>query len=131
MKIVKNLGHPVLLICVFLLLLIESEHFGGFYLLYIILALTSGSAFAILASVGIVLVLFGYKVKCSMHFRLKFLIEVSGLLLMVASLLVFFGVRDRLATFHFATPVLTFIIFGICAFSFMLTIIKGWFRGKA
>ena len=63
MKIIKWIGHPVIVICTFLLLITEGENFGGFYVLYLILALPHGALYAILASIGIASIVLGFNIQ--------------------------------------------------------------------
>src|SRR5215203_5387040 len=120
MKWIKYLGHPVLVMSLFLLLLIESEHFGGFYLLYILMSLLVGSPFGIIAIIGMACLFIGYKVyRQQLHF-IKPSMYLLGYSLMVISLVLFFGRKDRLETFQLTIPVLTFIAFSICSICFII-----------
>lgn len=49
MKMIKLFTHPVVIIIAFLLILINGEHLGGFYLLYILLGLPHGAVHSLLA----------------------------------------------------------------------------------
>ena len=59
MKLLKILGHPILLISIFPLLLIEGDKLGGPFLLYILLALPHGASYAVLAVLGVAILLIG------------------------------------------------------------------------
>lgn len=120
MKWIKYIGHPVLVLSLFLLLLIESEHFGGFYLLYILMALPTGSPFAIIALIGLISLFIGYKIYRQNVHPLKPGLYLLGYGLMVFSLVLFFGRKDRLETFQLSIPILTFIAFGICSLAFIV-----------
>lgn len=120
MKWIKYIGHPVLTLSLFLLLLIESEHFGGFYLLYILMALPTGAPFAITALIGLISLFVGYKIHRQHLHPIKPGLYLLGYGLMVISLVLFFGRRDRLETFQLTIPTLTFIAFGICSLCFIV-----------
>ncbi len=62
MKALKIIGHPVLLISLYLLLIIEGDQFGGFYLLYLVMAIPHGVPYAIVALIAFLCVFTGYKV---------------------------------------------------------------------
>ena len=123
-NIIKIIGHPVLVMSIYLLLIIEGEHFGGFYLLYLLMALPHGALYALLALAGIIVLLIGYKIQLVKFSVLKRLLYLSGLTLMILSLFVFFGKSDRtgtMETFEGGVPLVTFIIFGICVICFLIT----------
>ena len=60
MKTFNILTHPLLLITSFLFILISGEHLGGFYLMYILIALPHGGIHSLLALTGIVLLVCSY-----------------------------------------------------------------------
>lgn len=62
MKTIKFIGHPISLMIIFMLLIIEGDHFGGFYLLYILMALPHAAGYALLAVAGIASLLLGFKI---------------------------------------------------------------------
>lgn len=114
MKIISTLGHPALLIMVYLLLLIEGDHFGGFYLLYLLLALPHGALYAILAVAGIVLIAIHY------YFKVTRLVSLAGSLLLLISLVIFFSKGNKNETFMLAIPLLTFCLFGVCLTCYLI-----------
>lgn len=120
MKWIKYIGHPVLILSLYLLLLIDSEHFGGFYLLYILMALPTGTPFAFIAIIGLICLFVGYKVYRKHLHPIKPSLYLVGYSLMLFSLWLFFGRKDRLETFQLTIPTLTFIVFGICSFCFIV-----------
>ena len=117
MKVRNILGNRLVLITIFSLLLIEGEHFGGFYLLYLLLALPHGGAYSIIAFAGIILVLAGKNINAK---NLKLIFSGGGLLLMFLSLLIFFNRGDnKQATFQQLVPIISFCLFGICVLFFI------------
>lgn len=120
MKWIKYIGHPVLAMSVYLLLLIEGAHFGGFFLLYLLMSLSVGSLYAIIAFVGLLLLFIGYKVYRKNLHPIKPILYVSGLVFMITALFIFFEKKERLETFELAIPTLTFIIFGIVSICFLI-----------
>jgi xanthosine utilization system XapX-like protein len=124
MKFIKYIGHPVLLMSLYLLLLIESEHFGGFYLLYILMALPTGAPFAVISLLGLICVFIGYKIYREQFHVLKPTLYLLGWFTMLVGLLLFFSHRDRLATFELSIPTTTFVLFGICSVCFFIYVIS-------
>lgn len=116
MKIIKVVGHPVMVMSLFLLLLISGESFGGFYVLYILLGLPHGVPHALLAVLGIGVMLTGYKIYQGQTHPLKSLLYLAGNGLMFFALLTFFaaskGYNDP--TFHQPAPLISFLLFGLC-----------------
>jgi hypothetical protein len=116
MKVIRILGHPIVLTVVFLLLLIEGDHFGGFYLIYILLALPHGAIYALLAVGGVILLLIS-------HYFLnafKHGLSIVAVLLMLTSLVVFFGKGNKNETFELVIPILTFVLFGVCLLCYFI-----------
>ena len=117
MKLLKVLGHPILLVSIFPLLLIEGDNFGGLYLLYILLALPHGALYAVLAVLGPAALLIGYGVQTA---KLKFTLNLMGLSLMIFSLVIFFAPGNKSQTFHLAITLSTFIVFGLVSLCFIV-----------
>ena len=63
MKAIQVITHPVTLIISFLFILISGEHWGGFYILYLLLALPHGGLHALLGFVGIVILVIAMNKK--------------------------------------------------------------------
>src|SRR5882724_7746089 len=89
MKILKFLSNPYLLISVFLLLLISGEQVGGFYFIYLLMALPHGGIHAVLAIAGIVLLLLNYHIKTIPFISFSF--STISISLLVLSLYFFFA----------------------------------------
>ena len=120
MKALKIIGHPVLLISLYLLLIIEGDQFGGFYLLYLVMAIPHGVPYAIVALIGLLCVFTGYKVyRTKTHF-IKPTLYLLGFIIMLFSLVLFFGKGNKWSTFELTVPLLTFIIFGVCSLCFLV-----------
>lgn len=115
MKILKILGHPVMVITLFLLLLISGEHFGGFYLIYIFLGLPHGALHSIVAIAGMGITALGYGFRAAMKGVVQPVSSLVGISFMVAALFIFFinskGYND--GTFHQTVPLISFTFFGI------------------
>lgn len=121
MKAYIILGHPLVLIGIFLLLIIEGNHFGGFYLLYLLLALPHAALYALLAVAGILLIILGNKVVKKTS---KIIMLSLGLSMMLLSLVVFFGRGDdKTGTFEQFIPLASFCLFGVSMICF---IINSW-----
>jgi hypothetical protein len=120
MKFLSVIGHPVILMSLYLLLVIESEHFGGFFILYLLMALPTGAAFSIVGAIGLVLVFLGYKLYRKHANILKPLLLLGGFIFLIISLFLFFSEKDRLETFHLTIPIIFFICFSLCSVAFVL-----------
>jgi hypothetical protein len=131
MKAVNILGHPVLLISIYLLLIIEGAQFGGLYILYLLLALPHGGNYAVLALTGIVLILLGYKIHWKNLYFLKPTLYLIGYCLMLLSLVFFFAKGGKEGTFELTIPLLSFVLFGICSICFLIKTFQFLVRNKA
>jgi hypothetical protein len=125
MKAIKFLTNPYVLIISFLLIIISGESFGGFYLLYLFMALPYGGIHAVLAILGITLLLFSFhKYKRIGAYRIETILNLIGALLLVFSIVSFFyndkdGYND--ATFYQAIPLTTIVIFSILVLLFLVS----------
>ena len=91
MKIFKILSHPYTLISCFLFILISGQHLGGFYVMYLLLALPHGGIHSLLAVAGIgILLLNFHQLRSRQNKMFSQSLDVLGLLLLVGSLLYFF-----------------------------------------
>lgn len=123
MKIINILTHPVLVISLFCLVLISGESFGGFYLLYILMALPHGGIHAVLALAGMVFILFSFaKYKRQSKFFIDPLLNILGVFSLYLSLFLFFknswSYNDQ--TFEQTVPIITYILFGISSLGFLV-----------
>jgi predicted permease len=121
MKVIKWIGHPVVLICAYLLFITEGENFGGFYMVYLMLALPHGVPYAVLAALGIACVVLGFNFNKNLIYWIKPLLYLIGLILMVSSLINFFATGDQSGTFQEKVPLATFVIVCVCFFCFFLS----------
>lgn len=117
MKLIKILTHPYIIIISFFIILINGEGFGGFFLLYLLMALPYGAIHSLLALLSIVLLLVNYyKSKGKKESIVQCLIEISGIILLILSLFVFFY-NDKqhynYGTFYKLIPMITLILFAI------------------
>jgi hypothetical protein len=113
MKIIQVIGHPVLLMSLFLLLMIEGENFGGFYLLYLLLALPHGATYAVIAVSGLIFIFIGYKSYRIMYNPIKSILYFIGISFMILSLFIFFNKGNKNATFEEVVPLISFVLFGL------------------
>lgn len=123
MKALKILSHPYLLMISFLFILISGENFGGFYLLYLLMALTYGGIHAILALIGISLLLFGYhRFKRMKVYLVEPIINIAGALMLIFSVILFFY-NDKqgynYGTFYQTVPMITLIVFSLLVLFFL------------
>ncbi len=116
MKLIKIIGHPILVLSIFLLLLISGESFGGFYLLYICLGLPHGVPHAIIAVAAVASMVVGFNIQKKQPGLIKPLLYLFGIGLMLLALITFFsdskGYND--GTFRQTAPLISFGIFGLC-----------------
>lgn len=123
MKTFKTLTHPALLIVSFLLLLISGQHFGGFYLLYLLLGLPKGGLHTLIAVMGIIFLVFAYlKYSRAKKYKIESVINIAGASCLILSLIIFFY-NDRTdynsGTFSQVVPLITFMLFGFLALLFI------------
>jgi hypothetical protein len=123
MKPINMLGNPAVLITVFCLILISGEHWGGFYLMYILLGLPHGAVHSIIAVAAIALLLFShYKYKSAFTNIAESMLNIAGVVFLCLSLFFFFY-RDRhqynYPTFNQALPLVILGVFALLALCFM------------
>lgn len=123
MKLIKIIGHPVLVMSMFLLLLISGESFGGFYFIFLLLGLPHGVPHAILAFAGLIAMFIGYKIYRKHFNPIKPLLYLIGNALMIFALVTFFEDSKgyTYSTFHQAVPLISFSLFGLCVLCNLLT----------
>lgn len=122
MRVVNFIGHPLFLIIAFLILIIEGDHFGGNYILYLFMGIPDGQLFAIAGGIGAAFIIAGRFVKQS---GWKQILDVIGILLMIISLVIFFSRSDKTgvdATFHDTVPLVSFINLCISIICFIIRI---------
>jgi hypothetical protein len=115
MKIIKIIGHPVSVMCMYLLLIISGESFGGFYTLFVFMRLFHGVPDAIVSTLGLGMMLLGYKTCRQRYHPIKTALYLLGNGLMITGLALFFEVSKGYneSTFHQAVPLFTFALFGL------------------
>jgi hypothetical protein len=124
MKLFKILSHPYTLIICFLFILISGEHLGGFYALYLLLALPHGGIHSLLALTGIIILLTSYyKFKRKKIYRIEIFLNMVGLVLLFLSIYLFF-LNDRqhynYGTFEQTIPIFTLFFTGSIAILFLI-----------
>lgn len=119
MKAIQLINHPVTIIISFLFILISGEHWGGFYMLYLLLALPHGGLHALLGFAGVLMlvVAMNKKIQISRN-KNSSLLRLFGVLFLIASLLSFFtqkGAEYNYGTFNQLMPVITLVLFIVLA----------------
>lgn len=119
MKLIKVIGHPVVMICTFLLFITEGENFGGFYMVYLLLALPHGALYALLAFIGILSIVIGLNLNQKPSYWIKPCLYLIGLTLMVLSLVDFFATGDQSDTFKQGVPLASFLLLCLSSLCFL------------
>ena len=86
-------------------------------MLYLLLALPHGAPYAILAVLGVLLLIVIVQIKAQ---HLKWIVSIAGLACMIISLILFFKRGNLDTTIESTVPVSTFILFGISILCFIL-----------
>ena len=120
----KIITHPYIVVISFFIIMISGQHLGGFYLLYLLLALPKGGMHSLLALFGILLLLISYyKYKRKKIYLIESIINIVAVILLILSLFSFFY-NDKehynFGTFYQIVPQITLIIFSIIALTFLL-----------
>lgn len=103
--------------------MISGEHLGGFYALYLLLALYYGGIHSILALFGIILLIVARNkdVKTKFH-ALPNILNIGGAVFLVLSIVYFFYADKEgynYGTFYQFVPRLSLILFGLIALIFI------------
>lgn len=124
MKALKVVTHPYILLLSFLFILISGEHLGGFYALYLLLALPHGGIHAVLGVVGIVMLLVNHQLNKQGKVQGVRISNIIAAIFLAVSIILFF-VNDKQRynynTFDQPVPVTTLSLFSVL---FLLFIIK-------
>jgi hypothetical protein len=123
MKLFKFLSHPYTLIVCFLLIMISGESFGGFYGLYILMALPTGGLHALLAVAGILILLINYNIQRNRMNPIRQVINLVAVLLLFGSLYYFFWADEQhynYETFQQSVPVVTMALAAFVAVCFLI-----------
>jgi hypothetical protein len=122
MKTMKFLTHPYTLIASFFFVMISGQHLGGFYLLYLLLALPHGGVHSITALIGITLLLFSYSKHKERGQLTESILNIFGVFLLLLSLFLFFY-NDKenynYGTFVQLVPQITLTIFAVLCLLFL------------
>ncbi len=106
------------------MILISGQHVGGFYLMYIMLALPHGGVHAVSALLGTILLFFAYyKFKRLKRYRIENILNLIALSLLLISITYFFkndkaGYNEQ--TFTQPIPLFSLIIFGVLVIFFLI-----------
>jgi len=123
MKVIQILTHPICVLVLFCLVLISGENFGGFYLLYVLMALPHGGIHAILAVAGTAVLLFSYlKYGGKSVYFIDPLLNILGVFCLYLSLWLFFlhSWDFNQATFQQSVPIGSFVLFGLVSLGFLV-----------
>jgi hypothetical protein len=118
MKIIRWIGHPVIVMVLYLLLIIEGDEFGGFFMLYLLLSIPHLVPYSLVAALGLILMIFAFNYTGSKV--LAAFSYLAGYALMLAALLMFFSKDNKWKTFEPGVPLFSFIVFGISSFCFLV-----------
>jgi hypothetical protein len=124
MKLFKFLSHPYTLIICFLAIMISGENFGGFYAMYILMALPFGGVHALLAFAGIIVLLGNHSIKRNKVNAAWQVINMLGVLLLFASLYYFFWADKQhynYGSFEQPVPILTMAVTALAAACFLIS----------
>jgi hypothetical protein len=122
MKALKIITHPYTLIISFLLIIISGEHLGGFYALYLLLALYYGGIHSLLGLSGIVLLIIARNLKGKAQNSFSNILNIGGAVFMILSLIVFFYLdKDgyNYGTFHQVVPIISLVLFSLIVLLFL------------
>lgn len=124
MKLIKLLAHPVILIISFLIILISGQHVGGFYAMYLVMALPHGGVHAVLGIGGIVILLTSFlKAKSWNKNSIRLILNVAGLVCLWLSLFYFFYQDEsgyNNGTLQQLLPILSIGLFALISFCFFI-----------
>lgn len=133
MKGVKIITNPYTVIITFLMIIISGQHLGGFYIVYLLLALPHGGIHALFAIIGISLLLIIYHSKTRFSI-IKSAINVIAVLMLIVSIFIFFYTDDEhynYGTFYQLVPQITLILFAFIALCFLVRNIVSFFRSPS
>ena len=124
MKAIKLITHPAILIISFLFILISGEHWGGFYLLYLLFALPYAGVHALLAVCGLLILVFSYiKYSRTKKSIIEPVLNIIGSGCLVLSLYLFFH-QDKKGynngTFEQLVPQITLTLFCLLTIAFVI-----------
>ena len=122
MKALNIATHPVLLIVSFLFILISGEHLGGFYALYILLALPHAWLHSILGVSGILILVISFKINRNRRIVSNNIINIIGAILQALSIVVFFYADKEgynYGTFYQTVPIISLVLFGLLTLLFI------------
>lgn len=126
MKVIKILGHPIVVMSLFLLVIIEGVHFGGFYLLYLLIGLMYAAPFSLAAVAGIALKVVAYNLTLEKRPVLKPVLYLAGWLLFILSYALFFNDsgNNHRETFETTAPFISFLLFSAGSLCFFINLLQ-------
>lgn len=124
MKLLQFITHPLFLITSFLLIIISGESFANIYLFYILIALPHGGIHAVLAFLGLGLLIFSYaKYQNNYNYLIEPILNITGAMLLILSSVTFFCndiEHYNYGTFRESVPLFTLIVFTAAALFFLI-----------
>jgi nitrate reductase gamma subunit len=124
MKLFKFLSHPYPMIICFLLIMISGENFGGFYAMYILMALPFGGMHAMLAVAGIIILIANHSVQKNKINPVKQIINLIGVLFLFGSVYYFFWADKQhynYGSFQQTVPIATMVLAAFTAGCFLFS----------
>ena len=121
----------MLVLSLFLLVLIEGVHFGGFYVLYLFFGLTYAAPFALIALTGIAVMVSVFNSSFKKRPLLKPFLYLIGWIMLIISYVIFFtdNNNNHRETRETTVPIISFVLFGICSLCFLFNMFS-WFVNK-
>ena len=134
-QMINIITHPLTIIISFLMIIIVGQQLGGFYLFYIALALPHFGIHAILAILGILILLINhYQLRKQSGYLIHQLINIIGVVLLPISLFVFFNEDNanyNVATLHQTMPLLFIGLFILLTIIFVVINIVKAFKNSS
>ena len=131
MKLRNIITHPLAVMISFMIVLISGEHVGGFYIIYLLMGITHGTVPSLLGIGGIILLAPGLLIAQRKQASSIYLLNITGILLMMLSLFLFFFNDIQLYninTFYQFIPFCTIILFCLLALLFLFGNIRTLFK---
>lgn len=128
MRTINFITHPYTIIISFFAIMISGQHVGGFYLLYILLALPHAGIHSLLALTAVGLLLFVHaRYRRSLTTIVSFIFNLIAAFLLFLSLFFFFYTdtdRYNFSTFNQAVPLISLVFFTLFLVSFITVNLK-------
>ena len=133
-KLINIITHPLTIIISFLMIIIVGQDLGGFYIFYIILAIPHFGIHAMLAILGILILLINYySLRKYAGYLIHQLLNIVGVLLLALSLYTFFYQDPdhyNEATLHQVIPLIIIGIYFVFSTSFLIQNLLSVFKNR-